>query len=31
MNPAQAITCQNRCNRSGRMKIEYSATTTPNQ
>jgi hypothetical protein len=26
MKPPSAITCQNRCNRSGRMKIEYSAT-----
>ncbi len=31
MNPPSAITCQNCCNRSGRTKIEYSATTTPNQ
>jgi hypothetical protein len=26
MKPPSAITCQNRCNRSRRMKIEYSAT-----
>jgi hypothetical protein len=31
MNPPSAITCQNRCNRSGRTKIEYSATASPNQ
>jgi hypothetical protein len=31
MKPPSAITCQNRCNRSGRMKIEYSATASPNQ
>jgi len=26
MKPPSAITCQNCCNKSGRMKIEYSAT-----
>jgi len=26
MNPPSDMTCQNCCNRSGRMKIEYSAT-----
>ncbi len=26
MKPPSDMTCQNRCNRSGRMKIEYSAT-----